>query len=195
MEEQIQGVVTSPNDTISMIKRHASDSETFRAMCRSFAARKRTKETVTVRALAVRLETEGYIARKEYLQNELYFLAQIGVGTLKKDNNGNIVALTNLKVTLQSVGKAAGEQVANLKNWKKQKRFKKLIPSQKMPDFRETIVKSPKAVIPKKKYTANLIVNIEGNPVNVASFQMAPEELGEFMIEFSQMTKSIRKQV
>lgn len=170
------------SDAATEIKKHSEISDVFNAMCANFAGRQRTKETLTVRALTARMEQAGYGYTKEDYANELMFLSKLGIGTLKRDNKGHIQALTDLKVTLQSIGQACAT-AKNLKQWRKQRRFKKL------PHLSN---ETPKLGTPKKMYTANLVVNIEGRPIKLSSVELAPEELGEFMIEFSHMTKKIK---
>lgn len=183
------------SDTVSAIRAEAQRNEIFGAICYNFAHRQRTKETLTVRGLKARMEKEGADFRREDYVKAMEFLASLGLGTLKRDNKGRVTALTNMRVTLQSIGQASALQVKDLKNFKRQRRFSKL-PEMVMRKAAEYVSDKNAQVSPilaKAKYTVSLIVKMNGNPITIPGpIELAPDELGEFLIEFSEMTKSKR---
>lgn len=176
------------SETVAAIRQEAQRNEVFGAICYSFAQRLRTKETLTLRGLKARMEAQGADFKREEYEHALKFLADLGLGSIKKDKNGAISALSNLKVTLQSIGQASGLRIKQLKPFHQQRRFQTLVPKQ------TPVMQAPKAAVAKKQYTAHLSISIDGNPVSFPGpIILAPEELGEFLIEFSHMTKKIGK--
>lgn len=94
----------------------------------AWALRDRTRQVVTVEALAQRMKKEGY----DYPQHEyaaiLRQLSNMGLGRLETGAGGKVRALKDVKLTLQSIGKAAVGD-APLQGWHARNRFGHLIAS------------------------------------------------------------------
>jgi len=78
------------------------------AVCHVFAIRERARQQVTIGSLVLRMAQEGYKYTKGDYQNVLRFFANLGIGTLEfNPNNKEVRALKNIRLTLQSIGRAA----------------------------------------------------------------------------------------
>ena len=96
----------NPN-VIAKLQERANTSKVFAAMANVFASRERTRNQITIQSLQVTMQKEGYdYTRMDYIK-ELDFLSTLEIGTLTKSKSGVLKALTNINVTLQSVGAAA----------------------------------------------------------------------------------------
>src|SRR5260221_477296 len=76
----------------------------FSAVSLMFSQRKRTRRQVTVGALAQRMHKEGFEFKPSDYARVLKTLSGLGIGHLKLSPKGRIKALTDISVTLQSVG-------------------------------------------------------------------------------------------
>lgn len=94
----------------------------------AWALRDRTRQVVTVEALAQRMKKEGY----DYPQHEyaaiLRQLSNMGLGRLETGAGGKVRALKDVRLTLQSIGRAAVGD-APLKGWHARNRFGHLVTS------------------------------------------------------------------
>lgn len=97
---------------IETLKHDADKDAAFNAVCHVFALRKRARHMVSLRALTKKMEAEGFKYSTEQYASILKRLATLGVGRLETDAKGKVRALRDIKLTLQSIGKAAlGERL------------------------------------------------------------------------------------
>jgi predicted ABC-class ATPase len=89
-----------------------------------FSKRQRARNQVTVRALALRMKEEGYDHSAEDYAKVLKAMADAGLGQLKFDRTGEVIALVNVQTTLQSVGQAVIGKAKNLQEFKQRRKFK-----------------------------------------------------------------------
>lgn len=151
-------------ETIDALKREAATNKAFNAVCHVFALRKRTRAMVTIHGLTLAMTSEGFHYSKKEYQRILSFLSRLNIGKLEVDKQGNSKALTNITVTLQSIGKAAVGNVTELKTKAKTpNKFFELADK----TIREPVNVTKKVVLPStpNEYPAFLTVMIEGQPV------------------------------
>lgn len=92
---------------IDSLKQVAKKDPAVDATLTMFAARERARSQVTLRGLKQRMEAEGWdkFDDSDY-KRVLKLLAEHGIGKLEKDSSGRVTALTEIKITLQSLGQA-----------------------------------------------------------------------------------------
>lgn len=87
--------------------RQAAKDPVANAVFHVLALRERTRKNITVSGLSLRMSREKYkYSNAEYAQ-VLKTLAQLGLGVLQTDAKGRPKALREIKISLQSVGRAA----------------------------------------------------------------------------------------
>lgn len=144
-------------DTVAQLRHLANNDKVFNAVMHRFAIRERARAQVTIQTLRTSMEKEGF---KE-LGNEGYAkvlkaLADLKVGTLKRNRNGRITALTNIKMRLQSIGKAALGAQDKIENMGFKATYSNLMPKN-APQFTESDT---------KEYAAILTVMMHGKAIN-----------------------------
>lgn len=89
---------------IETLKAEAPKDATLNAVLHMFAARERARAQVTLAALSNRMKEEGFSYDRADYARVLKLLANLGVGRLDTGQNGQVRALKDVKVTLQSIG-------------------------------------------------------------------------------------------
>lgn len=97
----------SPQIMVQSLQAEAKLNPVFNTVMHAFAIRERTRAQVTVSNLRLSMAQEGYQFDRPQCEKVLQFLASIGVGRLQKHANGILYALKDIKITLQSIGRAA----------------------------------------------------------------------------------------
>lgn len=114
---------------VEVLKKTATKSKVANDVFHAWALRERTRNVVTVEALAQRMKKEGY----EYPNHEyaalLRQLSQIGLGKLETSATGKVKALTDVRLTLQSIGQAAVGDDKSLTGWRPRNKFGHLMTS------------------------------------------------------------------
>lgn len=135
------------------LKTKASDFPALIALCKVFAKRERSRNTITVTAMYVNLIKEGRSFSKSKIKEAFKVLHEIGVGKLELDSKDQIIALKDIHVSLPEIGASFSQD-----------RRMPLIPTPpevkkytKTPEFQETF----KAQI-KKKVKIMLSLDVEG---------------------------------
>lgn len=144
---------------IEKLKKEAIISPPVNAVMHLLALRKRSRSRLTLGGLRQKMAAEGFkYSTQEYTQ-VLKILADSGLGTLQTSHKGKVQGLTDIKVTLQSVGKAVcGDGKTEIRPRKEKTRF--------------TPVKSPIRLMPKPQtptmaVSAVLTLMVNGKAVNV----------------------------
>lgn len=112
---------------IDTLRKEAQNDPFANAAFMVCAVRPRARFRVTLDGLKQRMVKEGF---KDF-DNEraarfLGLLANLGFGRLEKDAKGRVVALTDIRTTLQSIGKAALGEEVSLDKFRKRNRYTKL---------------------------------------------------------------------
>lgn len=111
-------------EVVSKLRKEAATDKVFNAVCYVFAMRERARHQVTLASLRLTLYREGFMYKSEDIAKSLKFLSDLGVGRLEKNLAGNISALKDVTITLQSIGKSAlSDNEAALKAFRQPHRF------------------------------------------------------------------------
>lgn len=111
---------------IETLKTEAGKDKTTSDVLHMFAVRGRARHRVTVDGLKQRMKREGFDHDNDSYRKVLKLLQTVGVGRLEVDAKGRIRALTDIRLTLQSIGKAALGTEAALKSFRKRASYSKL---------------------------------------------------------------------
>lgn len=119
---------------IAALKDLAHKSKAANDVFHVFATRERTRNQVTVESLQARMTEEGFKHSNEEYGNVLKALADLGFGKIKTGRKGRIVALVEIKTTLQSIGEAAVGRRQILMNYAPRSRYSPLaLPPEEAP--------------------------------------------------------------
>lgn len=99
------------------------------AVLHVLALRQRTRKEITVSGLSLRMGRENYKYTRAQLAQVLKSLASLGLGVLHTDAKGRPKALKDIKISLQSVGRAALNDMdaVDMKSARFRNRYGKLI--------------------------------------------------------------------
>lgn len=151
---------------IEVLKQECERNKIFNAVMHVCALRKRARSSITVTGLAIRMRKEGFNYVPSDYSATLKILASVGLGTAKANSRGKVVALTNINVSLQSIGRAAlGKSNSFIPYMDSpQPTYSNLVPLSSKP-----VVEAPKKpqAEPKTQTDLALVVRINGKPVNI----------------------------
>jgi len=119
-------------DMVEKLKVSCKTDKTLDAIMHVFALRERARSQVTLGGLAQRMKSAGFEYGREQYVKALTELASAGLGKLQKDSKGRVQALVEIKVALQSLGKAVLEKG-------EPKPFKQRSTYQKIKSMRNTV--------------------------------------------------------
>lgn len=94
-------------DVLSRLKEEANKNETHREVFKMWSERERAREQVTLAALSQRMESRGHHFSRDSYRQVIKLMSSLGLGKLVTDSRGRPKAVTGLKYTLQSIGRAA----------------------------------------------------------------------------------------
>jgi hypothetical protein len=159
-------------DTLSMVRglqEEATKDSAFRDVCHVFAQRERARSQVTIASLSQTMVEEGFKYNRDDYGRVLRKLGGLGVGSLEKNKKGRVIALKDIKVTLQSIGAAALKQKEKLENFKMRNNYRTLTAVAEMIKPKENPLAGPGG------FPVSITVVINGKPVNFR----VPKELNE----------------
>ncbi len=137
---------------VTELKNKATQDKVFNDVCVVFATRDRARFTVTVGGLMQRMKKDGFTYGPSELQPVLRFLASLGLGHLQM-SAGKVIALTDVKTTLQSIGSVALGQTTALAKFRQRHKFH-AIPVKSITAPAAKAIAA--AVLPKKTLKLNL---------------------------------------
>jgi len=184
---------------LEMLKNEAVKNPVFNAACHAFAVRQRTRFTVTTLNLRQTLIKSGWKdVTREQCAEVLKFLNSLGFGTLTFDSKKRIKSLDQIKVTLQSIGKAAIAGAGDVKKHMPPNKFTALaVKDVKTEEAANTFVApglqtpAPISQAKENNYPAFLTIMINGRPINFAcSAAINEDNLGEFLVKFKELAKA-----
>lgn len=111
---------------IMRLRRAMGESKAIDAVMHVFAARERARADVTIGSLSQRMKKEGYAFNYKEYEQVLRFLAELGFGTLEFDPKGRIIALREVRVALQSIGRVAIGQSQHIERFQPRNKFEQL---------------------------------------------------------------------
>lgn len=115
------------NQVVQTLKQQASDP-VANAVFHMWALRKRARNEVTINGLHARMKAEGFVHSKTQYEPLLKLMATLGLGKLSTDAKGRVIALREVKTTLQSLGRAVCEtkSAPTLKRYQPKTKFRSL---------------------------------------------------------------------
>lgn len=169
------------NHAIETLKVEAKNNPTTDAVLHVWALRRRARQTVTLGALKQRMKAEGFNYDSAKYAEVLSLMAKLGFGRLVTDPKGRVRALTDVKVTLQSIGAAVCGSGQRLSDYKRRNRFRNLPAT-------PVASEPPKALPTIRPLTApqvSLSINLNGKLVNIqVPSNMSAEEVAALVCRF-----------
>jgi len=176
--------IARPNQ-ISLVEelRRLAQRPAFNAVCHVFAIRERARQQVTLNSLSLRMLEEGYKhGTKDYAQ-VLKDLAGLGIGNLEFDpKTKEIRALKNIKLTLQSIGKAAVGDVSKVDGFSPQHSYAAL-PVRAVPTITPAPEKAPEKSEKKEAdYRVKIVALINSKEIEFPlPLALTIKEIGELL--------------
>lgn len=168
--------------SIAALKEEAKRNEAFKAVAYKLALRQRARKKVTLSNLKFVMEKEGFKFPNESYEKVLSFLAKLGFGKLIQDSKGSVVALDEIQIKLQDIGKAAISDQQMLPKIKIKSEFKPLKPVAEVPIL---------PVPPKPTYPVTVQVVIHGTPVTFGGpYKLTPDNIGIFISKINKLAES-----
>lgn len=156
--------------------------------------RERARNVITLGGLQQRMKKEGYNYEMGDYAGVLKVLADLDFGSLMTDSRGKIVGLKDIKITLQSIGRAALGESDDLVGWKPRNKYVPLADA--IPP--ESVIESPRRIKTKEtipteenldSHTMVLRVLINGRPVNIPIPKEMPEkEVANLIVTLRQVS-------
>lgn len=156
----------SPKELVTKLREEATKNPCMNAVCHIFALRERARQTVTVNGLRVAMAREGFVFTRTQYEEVLKFLSSLGIGTLDFDLNQRIKALTQINVTLQSIGLTAVSKKSMFDKYVQTPIFNKLTERPEDFDKYDVYDKNETPVRTEPRYSATLIIKFEDKPVS-----------------------------
>lgn len=100
-------VRNSPKTMVEKLREETKKSKCLNAICHVFALRERARGQVTLVALKQTMAKEGFTFRDTEYEAALTFLGNVGLGSITRGPKGRVSAITNIRYTLQTIGRAA----------------------------------------------------------------------------------------
>lgn len=112
---------------IETLRNDAAKDKVLDEVLHVFATRERTRFILTVHGLMQRMKREGFEHGYEEYAKILKHLGALGLGQVIHDSKGRVIALKEIKITLQSLGKAVyAKGESNLESYRKRNKFQKV---------------------------------------------------------------------
>lgn len=190
------------------LQEKANKDDVFNAICYVFAKRQRARRQVTVAALKQAMEHEGADFSINQYRAALEYLGALDLGKLRYNTRKQVVALTDIKYTLQSIGQVAAAKAPDFKKIGKPKETMKFSDLSKAepieasrvisldPDYNriKTAVHKATEVLKKSQhegYEVLLTIIVGDSPMAFgATNRIKPGSLGEFLSNFKTLTKT-----
>lgn len=156
-----------------MLQKEFKENAAAHAVFESWANRERARDQVTVHSLAQKMRKEGHHFSSVEYSDLLRKLSKAGVGRLETSRTGRVKALKDIKLTLQSLGRAAVGMSSRLDRFTKQRQYSELVAAAK--EIKEHSIEFP----------VSLTVVINGKPVNFrVPSNLSPDEIATLVKRF-----------
>ena len=158
------------NQMIEKLKKELPANPVLHSVLLMFAMRDRTRRTVTVSGLRLKMNREGFQYTDDQLRGVIKTLAASGLGALDVGPKGGVRGIKDISVTLQSLGAAVCGTGSSLESFKTKHHFAKVS---------KEAAKGPKEVAkkPALKFTPIVLTAVvNGKPLNIGipnSFTLA----------------------
>lgn len=113
-------------NVVALLRQQVANSPVFSAVMHKFALRERARAQVTLHSLVQTMHNEGFEHDRLEYAEVLKVLGKLGLGRVEYDNKKRLIALKDIKTSLQSIGMAAVSKSDKLSKVRFQNRFKKL---------------------------------------------------------------------
>jgi hypothetical protein len=157
--------MTNAKEVIQTLKEEAATDQVFADVCHMWTKRMRSRNQVTIKALAQRMVEAGMPTHKpgEY-GRVLKVLANLGFGRIEMDRRGDVKALKDIKITLSSIGEVAVGKALSLKSFKLRNRYRRMqVPAPTTPSaVPHKVIRKPEPAAP-----IGLVVKINEKSVNI----------------------------
>lgn len=157
---------------IERLGKEAKTDKALDAFLHDCALRERARGQLTLEGMDLRMKKAGFTFDKSDYVRILNLLGELGFGSIVKDTKGRTTALKDIRIALQSIGKAALGQPTKLSTFRKRVRYKPIAAT--MPNAISAPVEITKA--PKygagatakqgKGFPVSITVLVNGKPVN-----------------------------
>lgn len=151
----------SNQEIVGSLKKYAAENAVANDVFCAWAMRQRARNQVTMAALYQKMKINGFNHKYEEYEGLLKFLGALGLGRLELDKRGKVIALKEVKMTLQSIGEAACGGKEKLKGFKPRNKFSRLISKPKT--LVTTSVQQPKTF----ERDIEIVVTLEGKPIRI----------------------------
>lgn len=136
---------------IETLRSMAKNSKAANDLFHDFATRSRARGQLLVETTYYRMKRQGFHYSKQEIADIFTALAESGIGTLKRGQKGSVVALTGIRIQLQSLGKAAIQPtVANVATYAPRHRYSPLLrdetPAIVKPEPKQVVLKALSSV-------------------------------------------------
>lgn len=166
-------------ELISKIKQEALTSDVLKAVLMKFSTRLRNRATITPAGMKLALHKDGTNFTKNDYGNVLKFLADVGVGTLETGPRGQVKSLNKIKLDLKTIGSMVlGTPSASAE-----------LPAVTVePVHVSSISERP------GPYSVELVIDMDGEFVKFPGMSdLAPSELGKFLLKFARICQKASK--
>ncbi len=175
-------------DVIETLRAQAASDPVTNAVLHMWALRKRSRNEVTVAALASRMKREGFKhGRDEYLPL-LKLMSRLGLGRLHTNPRGRITGIKQVETTLQSLGKAVVDvkQPPALRRNKKKNRFAAITLNSEVP-----AVKDPTPVKQREPISITVEMGDKTMTFPIGAMVTEEEEVGYMVGKFVKFLASL----
>lgn len=162
---------------IETLKDEAKRNKAYRDVFQSWSQRERARDQVTVRTLYYQLKDDGKENDREEYARLLGLLSKLGLGNVKYDKKGDVIALVDVQATLQSIGQAVMGKGKTLEAFTRRAPIGRFAPAQQ--SYSEP-APAPRAAASTRP--VSITIPIGGRMVDVPIPDgLSSEELGEFI--------------
>jgi hypothetical protein len=164
----------SQNEAIELLKNEATNDKEVRTALELFTKRKRTRFRVTVNGLMQLARRSGVELTEDGCKRVLKALAAARFGVIEQDRSGAPIALDNVEVTLQSIGRAVLGNSHELDDFRPKRKFRRIRHSARKTPTLVEAPKQPQESLAKptwpRKDASNLVLTfmVNGKPVNLS---------------------------
>lgn len=179
----MEPTVLNRKEPIAAIRANLNHNQALQSVMLQFASRQRTRSSLTVNGLVLSMKKEGFSFSKEHYQNILKILADNGFGHLKYSKTGKPIALTDIKITLQSIGKAVLQGETKLQSFR---------PANKFVPLNESPKPALKPFVGKPEGTFGVSINLQlsGGPITINRHNKIPmDKMGEVLTDINTVLK------
>lgn len=166
-------------EIIEQLKERVANDKVAKDVCYVWAMRQRARAQVTTQGLAQRMKEEKLEHSESQYNDFLHFISDLGLGKFHRVGKGK-AKLTDIAVTLQSIGAAAVGNTATLDGFKKRIKYVRL---SKRSARRSTDVIQKLWAAPETKSVVSLGYSIGSKVIYIpVPKELTPVEVSELVI-------------